>query len=102
MLAALALWLQSASTFVFWACAGLLVLVDGIAVMAVAATKDRVLVNKWTGPVLIANAVLLGAGVAVPVAMRMTSAALMAVAPASVAPSAADAPASEAIALEQR
>ena len=49
-------------------------------------TKSRDLVNRWTGPVLVVNALLLGAGTVVPVVMRVTSAAVVAIAPSLPAP----------------
>lgn len=81
MLASFVQWLDATAAVVFWGCVGLLVVVDGAAVLAVVVTKSRQLVNTWTGPVLVANALLLGAGTVVPVAMRVTSAAVVAVMP---------------------
>lgn len=81
MLAAFVQWLDSTASLVLWGCVALLVAVDVTAVLAVVTTKSRELVNRWTGPVLVANALLLGAGTVVPVAMRMTSAAVAAVMP---------------------
>lgn len=86
MLHGIAQWLDSAGSFVFWACAALLVAVDGAAVATVAVTRSRTLVNRWTGPVLVANAVLLGGATVLPVAMRMTSAAITAMAPSVSSP----------------
>lgn len=81
MLVSFVQWLDATASTVLWTCVALLVAVDVAAVFAVATTKSRELVNKWTGPVLIANALLLGTGTVVPVAMRVTSAAVVAVAP---------------------
>lgn len=85
MLVALAQWLDNAGAFAFWACLVSVLAIDTVAIAMVAGTKSRELVNKWTGPVLITNALLLGGGTALPVALHMTSVAVMAVAP-SVAP----------------
>jgi hypothetical protein len=93
MLAAFAQWLDQTGTTVFWVCIVGALTIDTVAVATVISTKSRELVNKWTGPVLVANALLLGGGTALPVAMRMTSAAVMAVAP-SITP--ATGPAAEA------
>jgi hypothetical protein len=83
MLTVFVQWLDSVGPFVFWTCAVLLVAIDGIAVAAVVSTRSRELVNRWTGPVLVANALLLGTGVGVPVAMRMTSAAVSMLVPST-------------------
>lgn len=85
MLAAFVQWLDSAGPVVFWTCAALLIAIDGVAVAAVLSTRSRELVNRWTGAVLVANALLLGTGVGVPVAMRMTSAAVSMLAPSAPA-----------------
>lgn len=61
-------WLSSAGWTVFvWSMAALFV-VDLIALVAAATTRDRTLVNRWTGRVLAANMALLGLGVAGPAA----------------------------------
>lgn len=90
MLASFVAWLDATAPVVLWTCVALLVVVDAAAVLTVATTKSRELVNKWTGPVLVVNALLLGTGTVVPLAMRVTSAAVVAVAPSlpdvSVAP----------------
>ena len=52
-----------------------------VAAATVIGTKSRELVNKWTGTVVVANALLLGVGTAVPAAMYVTRMAVMAVAP---------------------
>ncbi len=82
MLAAFAGWLDRAAPLGCWTCAALLVSIDALAVATFATTRSRALVDKWTYPLVVANALLLGTGAAVPAAMRMTSAAVMVVAPA--------------------
>ena len=99
MLAAFALWLDQAGSTLFWTCIVGALAIDTVAVATVVSTKSRVLVNKWTGPVLVTNALLLGGGTVLPVAMHMTSVAVMAVAP-SVTPTMAPAVDAKAVALD--
>ena len=99
MLAAFAQWLDHAGSAVFWTCIVGALAIDTVAVATVISTKSRALVNKWTGPVLVTNALLLGGGTILPVAMHMTSVAVMAVAP-SVAPSMAPAVDAKTVTLE--
>lgn len=75
-------WLDATAPVILWSCLAMLVVVDATAVFAVVATKSRALVNRWTGPVLVVNALLLGVGTVLPVAMRVTSSAMVAVMPA--------------------
>lgn len=86
MLVSFVQWLDATAPIVLWSCVALLVAVDAAAAFAVVSTKSRDLVNRWTGPVLVVNALLLGAGTVVPVAMRVTSAAVVAIAPSLPAP----------------
>jgi hypothetical protein len=59
-------WLNSVGWTVFvWSMASLIV-IDIAALAAAAMTRDRTLVNRWTGRVLAANVALLGFGVAGP------------------------------------
>jgi len=81
MLDALILWLDQVRSTVFWLCAIGLVTVDLGAVAVVMATRSRALVNRWTGPVLTANLVLLGVGVGVPVVAFAARAVASALAP---------------------
>lgn len=74
-------WLDATAPVVLWSCAALFVAVNTTAVLAVVSTKSRELVNRWTGPVLVVNLLLLGAGTVIPVAMRATSAAVAAITP---------------------
>jgi len=68
MLETTVLWLDQVSTTVFWTCAAGLVLIDLAAVAVVMQTRSRDLVNRWTGRILAANLLLLGAGLGVPAA----------------------------------
>lgn len=91
MLDSAVLWLDQLSSQVFWTCAMALLAIDLVAVAAVMQTRSRALVNRWTGPVLAANLLLLGAGLGVPVAAFAAKAVANAVAP-SIAASAAATP----------
>lgn len=82
MLNAVVEWLDRTGPAVFWTCLTILVTIDVAAAAAVIATRSRALVDRWTGPVLVANALLLGAGAGVPAAMYATKLAVAAVAPA--------------------
>lgn len=60
--------------------------VNGLAVGALALTRDRRLVNRFTSPLLLVNLLLLGTGVAVPalaVSMKMVVQAVASVSPGS-------------------
>ncbi len=71
-------WLSSAGWTVFaWSIVALVV-IDLSALAAVARTRDRTLVNRWTGRVLAVNLALLGVGAAGP-AMAFTGRMAMAV-----------------------
>jgi len=74
-------WLASigsrAFTYSLWA----FVLVNGAAVAAFFITRDRALVNRWTGRLLAANLALVTTGVGVPVLTAMARIALTAVSP---------------------
>lgn len=90
MLESVVLWLDQVSSGVFWTCAAGLVLIDLTAVAVVMATRSRELVNRWTGRVLAANLLLLGAGLGVPAAAYTFKIAATALMP-SIAASAATA-----------
>ena len=81
MLDALILWLDQVRSLVFWTSAVGLVTLDLGAVAVIMGTRSRALVNRWTGPVLAANLILLGAGVGVPVVAYAARAAASALAP---------------------
>ena len=57
------------------------VLVNGAALAALFITRDRTLVNRWTGHLLAANLVLAGAGLGVPLLTSLARLAITAVAP---------------------
>lgn len=73
--------LDRVGSVVFWTCVAAIVAVDVIAVAAVLRTRSRELVNRWAGPVLSANFLLLGAGLGVPAAAYVVKVAVRAVAP---------------------
>jgi hypothetical protein len=59
-------WLSSVGSTAFkWSALAFLA-VNGAAIAAVVITKDRSLVNRWTGRLLAANLVLVGTGVGIP------------------------------------
>jgi len=68
MLETTVLWLDQVSAEVFWTCAIGLVLIDLAAVAVVLQTRSRAFVDRWTGRILAANLLLLGAGLGVPAA----------------------------------
>jgi hypothetical protein len=87
----LIVWLDQVRSIVFWGCVTGLVAVDLAAAAAVVVTRSRTLVNRWTGPVLAANLVLIGVGVGVPVVAFAARAAATALAPSlSTVPSKSD------------
>lgn len=83
MLSSLVQWLDSVGSVVFWTCLIGLVVVNGAALTAFFARRSRNTVNKWTGPVLAANAILIGTGAIVPAATYVARTAAIAVAPAA-------------------
>lgn len=95
MLDSLVLWLDQISAQVFWTCAAGLVLIDLAAVAVVMQTRSRALVNRWTGRVLAANLLLLGAGLGVPAAAFTLKLAASALLPAVSASTASSSKASE-------
>lgn len=58
--------LNSLSSKVFWLAAIAFVVVNGAALGVFALTKSRRLVNEWTGRLVAADALLLGAGLGIP------------------------------------
>jgi hypothetical protein len=83
-------WLSGFSSSVFQICAFLFVAINATAVAAFLATRSRALVQKWTGPLLAANFVLIGAGAGIPMVAGIAKAAVAAFTsqaePASAAP----------------
>ena len=58
--------LNGLSSKVFWFAAVVFVLMNGAAIVAFGLTKSRRLVNEWTGKLVAPDAVLIGAGLGVP------------------------------------
>lgn len=83
MFVAIVNWLDRVGPLIFWTCAITLITIDAAAVAAVIGTKSRELVNRFTGAFVVANALLIGAGVGVPAAMYVTKVAVQAVAPST-------------------
>lgn len=71
-------WIGGFSSSVFRICAFLFVAVNATAVAAFLATRSRALVQKWTGPWLAANFVLIGAGAGIPMIAGIAKAAVAA------------------------
>jgi hypothetical protein len=65
----------------FWICVAALVVIDLAAIAAVAYTRSRELVNRWTARILAANLMLLGAGLGVPAASFVAKSVVVALAP---------------------
>ena len=66
MEASLTAFLNGLSSRVFWLAAVAFVLLNGAAIAAFTLTRSRRLVNEWTGKLVAADAVLIGAGLGVP------------------------------------
>jgi len=58
-----------------------LAVIDLLAIAAVAQTRSRELVNRWTGRILAANMMLLGAGLGVPAASFVAKSVVVTLAP---------------------
>jgi hypothetical protein len=67
MEAAILAWLHDLAIRAFGLSLFLLLAIDGAFALAVFATRDRAIVNRWTSRVLAANLLLAGTGVGVPV-----------------------------------
>jgi len=65
----------------FWTCMAALVVIDLVAIAAVVQTRSRELVNRWTGRILAANMMLLGAGLGVPAASFVAKSVVVTLAP---------------------
>ena len=73
--------LDQIGSVTFWTCMSVLVVIDVLAVAVVIQTRSRELVNRWTGRLVAANALLLGAGVGVPMTAYLARSVVVAVAP---------------------
>jgi len=73
--------LDQIGSLTFWTCMSLLVAIDAIALAVVIRTRSRELVNRWTGRLVAANALLLGTGVGVPMTAYLARSVVIAVAP---------------------
>lgn len=73
--------LDQIGSWSFWTCMAALVVIDVLAVAAVVQTRSRELVNRWTGRIVAANLLLLGAGLGVPATAFVAKSVVAAVAP---------------------
>ena len=73
--------LDQIGSLTFWTCMSVLVVIDVLAVVVLIQTRSRELVNRWTGRLVAANALLLGAGVGVPVTAYLARSVVVAVGP---------------------
>lgn len=69
------------------------VVVNGVAVAALAGSRSRAMVQKWTSPWLATNLLLLGVGAGVPIATGICKSVVQAIAPALVVQEAPSQPA---------
>lgn len=74
-------WLARVGTSAFRYSAFAFVLINGAAIAAVFVTRDRTLVNRWTGRLLAANLALAGTGLGVPLVTTVTRLGIIAVSP---------------------
>ena len=74
-------WLEGVGSTAFTVSALAFVALNGIAIAAVLSTRDRGLVNRWTPHFLVANLVLLGTGLGVPMAALAARTVIAAVTP---------------------
>ena len=81
MFDSIAQWLDQIGSLTFWTCMSVLVFIDVLAVAVLIQTRSRELVNRWTGRLVAANALLLGAGVGVPVTAYLARSVVVALGP---------------------
>ena len=74
-------WLSRVGTLAFTLSASAFVVVNVSALAGVLVTRDRALVNRWTGRVLAANLFLAGTGLGIPLLTAMSRLAVSAVLP---------------------
>lgn len=75
-------WLARVGSRAFTLSLGAFVLVNGAAIVTVVVTRDRSLVNRWTGRILAANLLLAGTGLGIPLVTTVARLGIMAVSPA--------------------
>ena len=68
-------------SWTFWICIAALAVIDLVGIAAVALTRSRELVNRWTGHILGANLMLLGTGLGVPAATFVAKSVVVTLAP---------------------
>ena len=83
MESALLEWLARTGSRAFTYSLGAFVLMNGAAVLALVVTRDRNLVNRWTGRILAANLVLAGTGLGIPLLTTVTRLGILAVSPSA-------------------
>jgi hypothetical protein len=76
-------WLEAVGTTAFRWSALAFVLVNGVAIAAIVLTRDRALVNRWTGRLLAVNIGLAGTGLGIPLVTNLTRVAVSALLPSS-------------------
>jgi len=81
MEAAILAWLQELAIRAFGISLFLMLAIDGAYALVLFATRDRVIVNRWTSRVLAVNIVLAGTGVGVPVLALSSKVAVRMIAP---------------------
>jgi len=81
MLDSIAQTLDQIGSLTFWTCITVLITIDALAVAAIAQTRSRELVNRWTGRIVAANMLLLGTGLGVPMTAYLARSVVLAVAP---------------------
>ena len=81
MEAAILAWLQELAIRAFGLSLFLLLAIDGAFALVLFATRDRVLVNRWTSRVLAMNLLLAGTGIGVPVLALSSRVAVRLIAP---------------------
>ena len=72
--------LNGLSSKVFWLAAVTFVVLNGAAIAAFALTRSRRLVNDWTGKLVAVDALLLGAGLGIPLLSGLAKIGIRAVA----------------------
>lgn len=75
-------WLANVGSSAFSYSLAAFVLLNGAAIAAVAITRDRSIVNRWTARLLAANLVLVGTGVGIPVLTAVARLGVIALSPA--------------------